>query len=74
MLLKISTHDRHNFFAKTSSLERWRGRKCQGQAMVEYVVLVAFTVLAVLVVIDGFERALSDFFYDVAAVVCLPIP
>ena len=45
-----------------------------GQTTVEYAVLVALTVLVCVSAVAALRAAVLDFYYEVASLICLPIP
>ena len=46
----------------------------RGQAATEYALLVAMTVMIAVGTFEAVNAALLDYYRDIAAVICLPIP
>ena len=49
-------------------------REDRGQATVEYAVVVSWGIMLLFAAFESLELAILDFYYDVAALICLPIP
>ena len=45
-----------------------------GQAMVEYVIIIVFMILALGAVFGVFPRVMSNYYADIARILALPIP
>ncbi len=53
---------------------RWLGANSTGQTTVEYALLVMLTVIVCITVVATLRFTVLNFYYDVASLVCLPIP
>jgi Flp pilus assembly pilin Flp len=53
---------------------RHRRRRARGQSIVEYVILVAFLIMAVIWTFTALPRALHHYWDDVSSILSLPIP
>jgi len=45
-----------------------------GQATVEYAILTALAAVALVVTFMNAQQAITCYYYDIAALVCLPVP
>lgn len=45
-----------------------------GQAMVEYVIIITFMILALAGVFGVFPKVMSDYYIDLARIIAFPIP
>ena len=45
-----------------------------GQAMVEYVIVIAFMIIALAGVFGVFPQVMSDYYTDLARIIAFPIP
>lgn len=50
------------------------GDEDSGQATVEYAVVAAWGVMLLFAAFGALRLAILDFYYDVASLICLPIP
>lgn len=53
---------------------RGLGGEDSGQATVEYALVAAWGILLLFAAFAALELAILDYYYDVAALICLPIP
>ena len=45
-----------------------------GQATVEYAILTALAAVALVVTFMNAQQVITNYYYDIAAIVCLPVP
>lgn len=50
------------------------GRGDSGQALTEYAVLIAFSILLILGIPDVVLSALAEYYVEITTVLCLPVP
>lgn len=57
-------------------LKRLRGLRGEdsGQATVEYAIVSAWGIMLLFAAFAALEMAVLDYYYDVASLICLPIP
>lgn len=54
-------------------IRRFLGRK-HGQATIEYALIFVWGVAIVFAAFEALEAAISNYYYDVVSLICLPIP